>query len=189
MESKLAVKMQQFITIFMALFFVASAFYHRPFSSQETRSITQKSSSRPVSNLYASINKPEFALLFDCDGVIVETEELHRLAYNMAFRKFDLSLPNGKKVEWDVEYYDKLQNTVGGGKPKMNYYFNEEVRVWPTYQGNAAPSTATDKSKLVDDLQDSKTEFYIKIVEEVAKARPGVLELMDAAIANPSIYV
>jgi hypothetical protein len=25
---------------------------------------------------------PKFALLFDCDGVIVETEELHRLAYN-----------------------------------------------------------------------------------------------------------
>ncbi len=24
----------------------------------------------------------EYAVLFDCDGVIVETEELHRLAYN-----------------------------------------------------------------------------------------------------------
>lgn len=26
------------------------------------------------------------ALIFDCDGVIVETEELHRLAYNGAFQ-------------------------------------------------------------------------------------------------------
>ena len=27
----------------------------------------------------------KFALLFDCDGVLVETEELHRLAYNKSF--------------------------------------------------------------------------------------------------------
>ena len=25
------------------------------------------------------------------------------------------------QVEWSVEYYDVLQNTVGGGKPKMNW--------------------------------------------------------------------
>ena len=28
----------------------------------------------------------EHALIFDCDGVIIETEELHRLAYNAAFK-------------------------------------------------------------------------------------------------------
>ena len=28
---------------------------------------------------------PKIAILFDCDGVIVETEELHRLAYNKSF--------------------------------------------------------------------------------------------------------
>ena len=50
---------------------------------------------------------------------------MHRLAYNAAFNKYGLKLPNGKSVEWDVQYYDKLQNTVGGGKPKMNYFFNE----------------------------------------------------------------
>ena len=43
----------------------------------------------------------EFALLFDCDGVILETEEFHRLAYNEAFRTFDLSI-DGKRVEWSV---------------------------------------------------------------------------------------
>lgn len=30
----------------------------------------------------------KFALLFDCDGVIVLTEELHRLAYNGAFQDY-----------------------------------------------------------------------------------------------------
>ena len=53
-----------------------------------------------------------YALLFDCDGVIVETEEMHRVAYNSAFTKYGLKLPSGKQVEWSKEYYDILQNTV-----------------------------------------------------------------------------
>lgn len=44
---------------------------------------------------------PEFALLFDCDGVILETEELHRIAYNSAFQKFDLKI-DGEPVIWSV---------------------------------------------------------------------------------------
>ena len=73
------------------------------------------------------------ALLFDCDGVLVETEELHRLAYNEAFAAFGLETA-GAPVEWSVAYYDKLQNTVGGGKPKMKYHFTE-TRGWT----NVAP--------------------------------------------------
>lgn len=30
------------------------------------------------------------ALIFDCDGVILESEELHRIAYNAAFEHFDM---------------------------------------------------------------------------------------------------
>lgn len=51
-----------------------------------------------------------FALLFDCDGVIIETEELHRLAYNAAFKEFRLKIED-EPVEWSVAYYDILQNT------------------------------------------------------------------------------
>ena len=40
------------------------------------------------------------ALLFDCDGVIVETEELHRKAYNASFKHFGLTIPASGKVEW-----------------------------------------------------------------------------------------
>lgn len=43
---------------------------------------------------------PRFALLFDCDGVIVETEELHRKAYNASFKHFGLTIPSSGKVEW-----------------------------------------------------------------------------------------
>merc|ERR1719486_1762297 len=41
---------------------------------------------------------------------------------------------------------------------------------------------------LVDDLQDFKTDCYKKIVES-ASPRPGVLELMDSAIAMPGLAV
>jgi len=52
----------------------------------------------------AAQQQHEFALLFDCDGVILETEELHRLAYNEAFREFDLTI-NGEPVVWSVRTY------------------------------------------------------------------------------------
>lgn len=122
----------------------------------------------------------------------METEELHRLAYNKAFERFGLTLPDGRAVEWSVEYYDVLQNTVGGGKPKMHYYFTNDAKAWPTAQYPSfreQPQTQEEKDKLVDELQDAKTEFYLTIVENVATARPGVLEIMDAALADPKLKV
>lgn len=133
----------------------------------------------------------EWALLFDCDGVIVETEELHRQAYNAAFSKFGLKLPNGQPVEWTVEYYDVLQNTVGGGKPKMMHYFNKEVKMWPVVNAPAycaPPETDEERTKLVDQLQDAKTEAYIQLAKN-STPRPGVVALMDAALANPKLRV
>jgi len=57
--------------------------------------------------LSSSSSSPEFALLFDCDGVILETEELHRLAYNEAFQKFDLTI-GGEPVVWSVRFVHSL---------------------------------------------------------------------------------
>jgi len=137
-------------------------------------------------NAMASKTKdPKFALLFDCDGVIVLTEELHRLAYNGAFQDFELTT-DGKAVDWDVAYYDVLQNTVGGGKPKMKWHFNNKSG-WPASKLGAVPTTDEDKDALVDALQDKKTEIYKRIVSEVATARPGVLEMIDAVIDRPDI--
>lgn len=56
-----------------------------------------------TSNSRLSASKYEFALLFDCDGVILETEELHRIAYNKAFQEFDLTI-DGKPVVWEVSW-------------------------------------------------------------------------------------
>lgn len=141
------------------------------------------------------------ALLFDCDGVLVETEELHRTAYNMAFEEFGLEI-DGKPVVWSVDYYDHLANTVGGGKPKMRYHFTglgapdgakthpDNAKVWPSVakSDGMVPADEAAGMELVDALQDFKTDCYKKLVS-TASPRPGILDLMDAAIATPGLAV
>ena len=46
---------------------------------------------------------------------------------------------------------DVLQNTVGGGKPKMKWHFNRNG--WPASKAGPPPATEEAKNKLVDDLQ------------------------------------
>eukprot|EP01082_Thalassiosira_pseudonana_P003513 g3361.t1 g3361 contig12:1924359-1925312(-) len=145
----------------------------------------------PTSSLRASSSSTDapFALLFDCDGVIIETEELHRLAYNAAFKEFNLQI-NNEPVEWTVAYYDVLQNTVGGGKNKMFFHFRNTTGTFPSFEdGKDAPSTPEEEQALVDRLQARKTDVYKELIAEKAKARPGVLELMDEALADENILV
>ena len=132
----------------------------------------------------------ENALIFDCDGVLILTEELHRLAYNAAFEAACLEV-DGKPVEWTVEYYDMLQNIVGGGKPKMHFHFRETMGgKYPSSKDMPSPpQTEEEQTVLVDALQAHKTELYKQLVSEKAEPRPGVLSLMDEALNDPSIAV
>ena len=50
------------------------------------------------------------------------------MAYNAAFEHFDVKPKGEKLAEWSVKFYDALQNKVGGGKPKMRWYFGEPIR-------------------------------------------------------------
>lgn len=63
------------------------------------------------------------ALIFDCDGVILESEHLHRQAYNDAFSHFNVRCDSSspEPLNWSIEFYDELQNLIGGGKPKMRW--------------------------------------------------------------------
>ncbi|CAI6000805.1 unnamed protein product [Closterium sp. NIES-64] len=110
---------------------------------------------------------PISALVFDCDGVILESEDLHRRAYNAAFAHFAIRCPGENAVvDWTTEFYDVLQNKIGGGKPKMRWYFNKNG--WPHSSFlPAPPATDADKDVLIDTLQ--------------VPVRPGVLELIDEA--------
>ncbi|RCV31590.1 hypothetical protein SETIT_6G190000v2 [Setaria italica] len=121
------------------------------------------------------------ALIFDCDGVILESEHLHRQAYNDAFAHFGVRCPpaSADPLYWDEAFYDELQNRIGGGKPKMRWYFGENG--WPSSNiFETPPSTDSDKEKLVDIIQDWKTERYKEIIKSgTVEPRPGVLRLMD----------
>mmetsp|Transcript_24242 Transcript_24242/g.27099 ORF Transcript_24242/g.27099 Transcript_24242/m.27099 type:complete len:466 (+) Transcript_24242:67-1464(+) len=179
--------------------------------------------------LFSSNNNPveyEFALLFDCDGVILETEELHRKAYNSAFDKAGVKIVSSRVVTgnsnlaisedpvlWSVEYYDILQNSIGGGKPKMRHYFKEilnnisnndngrddvgiidvKITALESLEINSNDLDTREGIEkldiLIDELQAIKTKLYKKTVETDARTRPGVLALMDEAIQSKSVAV
>lgn len=78
-----------------------------------------------------------------CAGVIVESEDLHREAYNAAFAHFKACI-GGKQdvIDWSEEFYDDLQNKVGGGKAKMRWYFGTAPFWWLAWSCCIAGQTA-----------------------------------------------
>ena len=60
------------------------------------------------------------ALIFDCDGVLSDTErEGHLPAFNQTFREF------GLPVQWSEEEYGRRLR-IGGGKERMASLLTEE---------------------------------------------------------------
>lgn len=55
------------------------------------------------------------ALIFDMDGTLADTEEIHRLAFNAAFYDFGLDW------EWTPELYEELLS-ISGGRERIAYY-------------------------------------------------------------------
>ncbi|WEK47758.1 MAG: HAD-IA family hydrolase [Candidatus Andeanibacterium colombiense] len=109
------------------------------------------------------------ALIFDCDGVLVDTErDAHRVGFNRAFKEF------GIDAEWSVELYGKLL-LVAGGKERMRAYFDEFG--WPK-----GTDTAEQKDELILALHLKKTEITSNIVSDLP-VRPGILRIIDEAIA------
>jgi HAD superfamily hydrolase (TIGR01509 family) len=109
------------------------------------------------------------AIIFDCDGVLVDTErDAHRVGFNLAFRE------HGIDAEWDVDLYGKLV-LIAGGKERMRGYFDEFG--WP-----AGVNSDDGKDALILDLHKTKTRITSEIVSSLP-VRPGVLRLIDEAMA------
>jgi HAD superfamily hydrolase (TIGR01509 family) len=115
------------------------------------------------------MNKKLQALIFDCDGVLVDTErDGHRVAFNQAFSK------KGLNIEWDVQLYGDLLK-IAGGKERMRHYFNSHQ--WP--------DNITDKDVYIKELHKLKTDCFMQIIESSQlPLRPGVARLVDEAIAD-----
>ncbi|KAG2424274.1 hypothetical protein HXX76_014652 [Chlamydomonas incerta] len=67
----------------------------------------------------------------------------------------------------------------------MKWHFNRNG--WPATKYGPPPASEEAKNKLVDELQDCKTDHYKVIVDSAAEARPGVLELMDEGLARDDV--
>ncbi len=111
------------------------------------------------------------ALIFDCDGVLVDTErDGHRVGFNRAFAQM------GIDAEWDVALYGKLL-LVAGGKERMRAYFDEYG--WPE-----GADSAEARDELIVKLHKLKTEITAGLVAEGGlPLRPGIGRIVDEAIA------
>lgn len=112
------------------------------------------------------------ALLFDCDGVLVDTErDGHRVSFNRAFAA------KGFNFTWSVGQYKELLK-IAGGKERMSHYFDQAG--WPV--------GVADKGALIKELHQLKTELFMKIIESgELPLRPGVKRIVDEAIADGMI--
>ncbi|XP_023732730.1 CBBY-like protein [Lactuca sativa] len=113
------------------------------------------------------------ALLFDCDGVLVDTEkDGHRVSFNDTFAEKELG------VTWDVDLYGELLK-IGGGKERMTAYFNQTA--WP----EKAPKGEQERKEFIASLHKRKTELFMVLIEKkLLPLRPGVAKLIDQAFAK-----
>jgi HAD superfamily hydrolase (TIGR01509 family) len=111
------------------------------------------------------------ALIFDCDGVLVDTErDGHRVAFNRAFRDFELD------IDWDVALYGRLLKQVAGGKERLHRYFDEIG--WPVEAGD-------DRAGYIARLHGHKSRIFSELVRDGAfELRAGVTRMVDEALAN-----
>lgn len=109
------------------------------------------------------------ALIFDCDGVLADTElDGHLVAFNETFEHFDLPF------RWSREEYDELL-AVGGGKERFIAFVKQN----PDYE-KALPEPLED---FVLKVHAEKSKRYIDRVDGgLLPGRPGVARLINEAL-------
>ena len=113
------------------------------------------------------------ALIFDCDGVLADTErDGHRPAFNETFAELGLG------VEWSVEEYaQKLR--IGGGKERMASLLTDRFSA-----AHDLPTDEAGRRELLADWHRRKTTRYREIVASGAlPGRPGVRRVVAEADA------
>ncbi|MDB6043192.1 MAG: HAD-superfamily hydrolase, subfamily variant 3 [Gammaproteobacteria bacterium] len=106
------------------------------------------------------------ALIFDVDGTLADTEELHRQAFNEAFYAF------GVDWRWSAHLYAELLQ-ITGGKERIAAYIDR------------LPLSVLERSeflRLIPQMHGSKTRLYRELVElGHLRPRTGVKRLMMEA--------
>lgn len=109
------------------------------------------------------------AILFDVDGTLADTEEVHRSAFNEAFKEEDLDW------HWSRDLYAALL-AVTGGKERILHFIR---------QHNPAGDLPEDLDGFIAGLHAEKTRHYVAQIEAGAvQLRPGVKRLLTEAHDN-----
>lgn len=109
------------------------------------------------------------ALLFDVDGTLAETEEVHRQSFNQAFAAAGLDWV------WSVDLYRQLL-AVTGGKERIRHYLDK-------YRPDFV--RPTDLNGFIAGLHEAKTRIYTETVASGGvPLRPGVRRLLERARAT-----
>ncbi len=112
------------------------------------------------------------ALIFDCDGVLADTERFgHLPAFNQTFREF------GLPVQWSEEEYGvKLQ--IAGGKERMASMLTPEL----VREANL-PGEPDAQKEMLARWHKRKTEIYKQMnLEGRLPGRPGVKRVVAEAV-------
>jgi HAD superfamily hydrolase (TIGR01509 family) len=106
------------------------------------------------------------ALIFDVDGTLADTEELHRQAFNGAFYE------HGLRWNWSPHVYAGLLH-LSGGKERIRHYL-DNLDVDREERKRIAAQ--------IPDVHATKTRLFTSLVESGrAPLRPGVVRLMREA--------
>lgn len=108
------------------------------------------------------------ALVFDVDGTLSETEELHRRAFNETFAAF------GLPWIWDRSLFRHLYK-VTGSKERIAHFIRAH--------GGALPIGELER-EFIARLHREKTERYLALINSgAAVLRPGIERLVDEALS------
>ncbi len=111
------------------------------------------------------VSKPLKSIIFDVDGTLAETEELHRAAFNAMFENYGLNW------HWDQAMYGKLLE-VAGGRNRLQFFIEQ-------YQ----PDLAGDYIDMTAKMHADKTRIYGEMMASGdVSLRPGVERLIVKAI-------
>ena len=108
------------------------------------------------------------AIIFDVDGTLADTEEVHRLAFNYVFSEF------GLQWQWTPDLYRDLLATSGGRERITQYGASLRSRF----------DTDSEFEEFVVTMHRAKTRKYAAMLTEGEVAlRPGVKRFLEEARA------
>ena len=103
------------------------------------------------------------AIIFDMDGTLADTEDIHRRAFNLAFEEF------GYPLNWSHSEYKRLLS-ISGGKERIRHCLESRHLV---------NNERKELYEITDAIHRKKSDLYRqKLVADKIELRPGIRRLI-----------